>query len=202
MCAWSKSWDLWWSRATRTPALPLAGGGRGSKIEGRLDLAQMIELGLGAVAHGILGRVGHVLLGILHRLGKLVSIELDEIDGRLGEDGEAPDSNLGEAAADEEAPVLAAGKRYVEQPRAERGEERRVMGENGHVAFAARNQHLRHFARDEQPLRRDQLELEGVGHLTRPRRRAARPWRQPPRWCRPCRRPIPAGGRSCRRKVP
>src|SRR6478752_5029279 len=31
---------------------------------------------------------------------------------------------------------------------------------------------------------------------TQPRRRASRPWPPLPRWCRPCRRPAPAGGRT------
>ena len=51
-------------------------------------MAELVELGLGAVAHGVIGRVGHVLLGVLDGLRKLGRVELDEVNGRLGENGQ------------------------------------------------------------------------------------------------------------------
>ena len=62
--------------------------------------------------------VGHVLLGVLDGLGELAGVELDEVDGRLGKNGEARGRDLGEAAADEIALMLAAGKADIEQTRA------------------------------------------------------------------------------------
>ena len=76
----------------------------------------MVELGLGAVAQHVVGGVGHVLFGVLDGLGELAGVELDEIDGRLGKDGEARGADFGKAAADEIAPMLAAGEADIEQP--------------------------------------------------------------------------------------
>src|SRR5512143_3838426 len=108
----------------------------GLQVERGLDLAELVELGLGAVAHGVIGRVGHVLLGVLDGLRKLGRVELDEVNGRLGENGEARRRDFGEAAAHEIALMLAAaGKADIEQPWLERREQRGVMGEHGHLAL-------------------------------------------------------------------
>ena len=88
---------------------------QGLEVEGSLNLTQLIELGLGAVAVCVCGRVGNVLFGILDQLGKLAGIKLEEIEGCLGKNGQAGRTNFGKTAADEEALMLAAGQADVEQ---------------------------------------------------------------------------------------
>ena len=134
------------------------------KIECGLHLAQMIEPGLGAVASQIVGGIRHVLFGILDGLDELAGVKLDEVYGRLGEHGKARGTDFGEAALDEEAPMLTAGEADIEQPGTERGQNRRVISEHGHIALGARHQHLLDVVGDEQPFRRHQLEFERVRH--------------------------------------
>ena len=95
---------------------------------------------------------------------KPTGVELDEVDGRLGEHGKPGGADLGKTAADEEALLLSSGETDLEQAWAERGQKRRMMRKHGHVALGARHQHLLDLARDEQPLRRYELEFECVWH--------------------------------------
>src|SRR5262249_37323347 len=108
--------------------------------------------------------VGDIFLGVLDGLIENRLVELDEVDGRLGENGEPLRPDLGEAAPHEIAPALGAAGGDFEQARTQARKERGVIGEHGEVALGPRHQDLLDLAGDEQPLRRDQLELEGVGH--------------------------------------
>src|SRR5262249_28444819 len=66
--------DVAVSRAAETGSL---------QVERGLDLAELVELGLGAIAHSVFTRVGYILLGVLDGLRQLGRVKLDEVDGRL-----------------------------------------------------------------------------------------------------------------------
>jgi hypothetical protein len=82
----------------------------GLKIERRLHLAEVIELGLGAVAGRVFLSVNDVFLSVLDRLDESVCLEFDKLDGRLGENSEAGGSHFGKAAAHEITPALGAAR--------------------------------------------------------------------------------------------
>ena len=107
-----------------------------------LHLAEVIELGLGAVAGGVFLGVRHVFLGILDGAVERVSLELNEVDCRLGEHGEAGWADLGKAAAHEIAAAIRAAEIDLEQPRTKAREQGRVTGEHGEIALRPRHQNL------------------------------------------------------------
>ena len=121
----------------------------GLKIERRLHLAEVIELGSGLIAGRVFLRVGDVFLSVLDRLDESVSLEFNKVDGRLGENSEAGGADLGKAAAYKIAPALRAARDDFEKARPETREQRGVMGEHGEVALGPRHQNLLDHAGDE-----------------------------------------------------
>src|ERR1700693_3724441 len=71
------------------------------EIERGLHLAEVFELGLGAISRDVACGIRDVILGILDRPCEPPRIELDKVDGRLGKDREPRRPDLGKAAADE-----------------------------------------------------------------------------------------------------
>ena len=76
-------------------------------------------------------------------------------------------THFGKAATNEIAGLLAAVGNDFQQPGPQAGQDRRMMGEHGEVAFRARHDDLLDIGRDEQPLRRHEIEFEGIGHRLR-----------------------------------
>ena len=86
-------------------------------------------------------------------------------------------------------------------------DQRRMAGQHAEVAFGAGHIDLIDLAGERDLLRRHEFEVER-GHAVIPDAvtplppRASCPSRPPLRWCRPCRRPPPADGRTCLRPGP
>ena len=89
------------------------------------------------------------------------ALEVDVIDqlGDVGQDDHAVVADLDEAAVHGDVLVAARGERDLDDADAERAEERRVAGEEGDVAaLGAAHDHVG-FAREQDALGRDDLDL-------------------------------------------
>ena len=104
---------------------------------------------------------------------------------------------------------LAAAGIDRDDARPQRRHHRRMAGQHAEIALGARNVDLVDIAGEDElsPARRVRSGSVAIiyclcSRFTPLPPRASCPSRPPPRWCRPCRRPPPAGGRTRRRTRP
>src|SRR5215470_8845227 len=84
---------------------------------------------------------------------------------RLREDRAAVPRHLGEAAGDEDPLLDLAAVEDGDDARPDLGDERRMAGKDAEIALHARHDNHLHRPADDQPLGRDQLELDLLGHV-------------------------------------
>ena len=82
----------------------------------------------------------------------------------VGQDGAALRRHLGDAANDKDALGDGAALIDVDRPGPDRRDQRRMPRQHAEISFGARHDNHLDLGRQDQPFRRDQLELDEIGH--------------------------------------
>ena len=122
-----------------------------------LELAQAVEFLL-RLALLVLARVGKILLRVPDLLIELGGAEILERNCGLREKDEAEPAGFGEAAADEDAVVLAGRVVDGDHAGTHRGHHRRMVAQHLKVALVARHDHRLRPSAEQHLVRRHEFE--------------------------------------------
>ena len=133
----------------------------------RQKLVQTTNLMICAMAGGVGGRVRKGLFSILNTLFDRSAIEFGDRDGFFGEDRAPFAGNLDKTAANKELLAHSATVVDGDDARPQRRNQRLVTGHGTEIAFCSGHDNHIGLGRNQQAVRRDQIEGEFVGHIAR-----------------------------------